>query len=41
MDSAPLHIKTPLIYSPKLTQVFGKGPVYLKLENLQVNFTQF
>jgi threonine dehydratase len=33
--SSSLHSKTPLIYSSKLTQIFGKGPVYLKLENLQ------
>lgn len=30
-----LHVETPLIYSDKLTTMFGKGPVYLKLENLQ------
>lgn len=35
MSSRPLHVQTPLIHSSKLTQVFGKGPVYLKLENIQ------
>ncbi len=36
-----LHHKTPLIYSSKLTQLFGKGPVFLKLENLQVKIYQY
>jgi hypothetical protein len=36
MSHQSLHVQTPLIYSQKLTKVFGKGPVYLKLENLQV-----
>ena len=31
----PPHSITPLIFSTKLTQIFGKGPVYLKLDNLQ------
>ena len=29
------HIITPLIFSDKLTKLVGKGPVYLKLDNLQ------
>ena len=29
------HIITPLIFSDKLTKLLGKGPVYLKLDNLQ------
>jgi hypothetical protein len=34
--TSSLHVKTPLIFSQRLTKIFGKGPVYLKLENLQV-----